>query len=79
MFVALSAVAGFADAACFLALSKVFTAHVTGNVAALASVLVTSDDTTGCASRSSSRSPPSIQRASLLPSAVQRHREHVAR
>ncbi len=47
MFVVLSAVAGFVDAACFLALSKVFTAHVTGNFAALASALVKPDETTG--------------------------------
>ncbi len=47
MFVVLSAVAGFVDAACFLALSKVFTAHVTGNLAALASALVKPDETTG--------------------------------
>ena len=33
----LSGVAGFVDAACFLGLSSVFTAHVTGNIAALAS------------------------------------------
>ncbi|PTB17885.1 hypothetical protein C9I57_25500 [Trinickia symbiotica] len=46
MFVVLSAVAGFVDAACFLALSKVFTAHVTGNLAALASALVKPDETT---------------------------------
>lgn len=36
----LSAVAGFVDAACYLGLSQVFTAHVTGNLAALASSLV---------------------------------------
>ncbi|MEX3937174.1 DUF1275 family protein [Paraburkholderia phymatum] len=36
----LSAVAGFVDAACFLGLSQVFTAHVTGNLAALARALV---------------------------------------
>lgn len=46
MFVALSAVAGFVDAACFVALSQVFTAHVTGNFAALASALVKHDRTT---------------------------------
>lgn len=45
MFVLLSAVAGFVDAACFLALSQVFTAHVTGNFAALASALVKPDRT----------------------------------
>jgi len=47
MIVALSAVAGFVDAACFLALSQVFTAHVTGNFAALASAIVNPDETTG--------------------------------
>lgn len=44
-FAALSGVAGFVDAACFLALSKVFTAHVTGNFAALASALLKPDGT----------------------------------
>jgi uncharacterized membrane protein YoaK (UPF0700 family) len=44
-FTVLSAVAGFVDAACFLALSQVFTAHVTGNFAALASALVKHDST----------------------------------
>lgn len=43
MLAVLSAVAGFVDAACFLALSEVFTAHVTGNFAALASALVKPD------------------------------------
>jgi len=47
MLAALSAVAGFVDAACFLALSQVFTAHVTGNFAALASALVKLDAATG--------------------------------
>lgn len=36
----LAAVAGFVDGACFLGLSEVFTAHVTGNFAALASAAV---------------------------------------
>lgn len=35
----LAAVAGFVDAACFLGLNEVFTAHVTGNIAGLASSL----------------------------------------
>ncbi len=47
MFVVLSAAAGFVDAACFMALSQVFTAHVTGNFAALASALVKPDSATG--------------------------------
>lgn len=47
MLVALSAVAGFVDAACYLALSQVFTAHVTGNFAALASAIVSPDAATG--------------------------------
>lgn len=47
MFVVLSAAAGFVDAACFMALSQVFTAHVTGNFAALASALVKPDGATG--------------------------------
>lgn len=48
MFVAalLAAVAGFVDAACFLGLEQVFTAHVTGNIASLASAFVAPGPTT---------------------------------
>lgn len=39
----LALIAGFVDAACFVGILQVFTAHVTGNIAALASAVVHDD------------------------------------